>query len=59
MLTLLVLFSKVPKERPPVTFVKAVEPVEETKPAFEVLTRLVTYTLQHDTEIEHAFQKCR
>ena len=48
-----------PRETTPVTFVKEEELIEEKKPAFDVLTRLVTYTLQHQTDIVHTFHKCR
>ena len=44
-----------PRETTPVTFVKEEELIEEKKPAFDVLTRLVTYTLQHQTDIVHTF----
>ncbi|XP_045191789.2 trafficking protein particle complex subunit 8-like isoform X2 [Mercenaria mercenaria] len=48
-----------PKESGPVRFVKEEVAEEEKKPDFEVLTQLVSYSLQHQTEINNCFHKCR
>ncbi|XP_052816266.1 trafficking protein particle complex subunit 8-like isoform X2 [Mya arenaria] len=52
-------FQHVPRERAPVRFVREEAADEETKPAFEVLTQLVSYSLQHPTNISHDFTKAR
>ncbi|KAL4234283.1 Trafficking protein particle complex 8 [Mactra antiquata] len=52
-------YMLVPKESPPIKFIKEEVTNEEKKPAFEVLTQLVSYTLQYQTEVDNCFSKCR
>ena len=48
-----------PRESGPLQFVKEEVTEEEKKPDFEVLTQLVSYSLQHHTEVNNCFSKCR
>ncbi|XP_052230198.1 trafficking protein particle complex subunit 8-like isoform X4 [Dreissena polymorpha] len=52
-------FQILPKERPPIKFTREEVTSEVIKPAFEVLTQLVSYTMKHKTRQTHSFQQTR
>lgn len=50
-------FVLVQKERPPIKFIRDDEPSELPKPPAEVVTQLVVYSLQHQTNVDNCFTK--
>ncbi|XP_060558094.1 trafficking protein particle complex subunit 8-like isoform X2 [Ruditapes philippinarum] len=52
-------YMQPPRESGPIQFIKEEVTEEEKKPDFEVLTQLVSYSLQHKTELDNCFSKCR
>ena len=50
-------FYQVQKERAPIKFIRDDEPLEVPKPPSEVITQLVAYNLQHQTNIDNCFAK--
>lgn len=52
-------FQSVPKECPPVRFIKSDDDEEKQKPDLEVTTQLVDFSFNHKCEITHNFAKSR